>query len=168
MTAFYSSLQDRSKAEDLYGKDLEDYFNFYSERLAGLEAFCRVEKPLVVYKKTLWKPVPGPIGYLYTITSLNLPAGALVYAPFRVFQNFTSYPDGRKMRASVAEVLSNIDIAHGKEYKSAFSVGIGNPGLRYVKEESVYPHPKFSYRSETCAPGIHFFLNLGDALRYTF
>lgn len=141
----------------IVGKELKKYFMEHVE-VFPICGFYKVVRPLHVFKKTFSSNYNDSI-----ITNLIIPIGAVIYVNDRAWGTKT-YVETRKMRASRALVHSSFDLIRKKripitysEYCSAF---------QYKEGTTVVPKSEFSYESETCDSGIHFFLNLNDALVY--
>jgi hypothetical protein len=121
-----------------------------------------IEKPLIVYKKCRGQRV----------AVLELPTNIIVVADHRGNEGSVS----RKMRASYARV---VDIYRwgGSKYGTArdqpqfwmdtsTAYSLHDASFKYTVGSSVEPVLPFSHTAEICAPGIHFFIDLHDALAY--
>lgn len=144
------------------GQPLRDYFNEHVELIekfvGGSRARYRVTKPLHVFKKTHERMHDA-------ITNLIIPVGAKVHADLDGFDELCS-ADLRKMRASEAIVVSSARVRSRKPCKTPPNSSF-DPRFKYVDGTIVKPfgNPFFNGPG-TCAAGIHFFLNLQDALDY--
>lgn len=153
------------------GDALEKYFLEHVKIAYHGRGFYMVVKPLHGFKKTYVK-VPwavsgcAALSVTSAITNLIIPKGAYVYAPAEVF--WAAGPTGcRKMRASEAQVHSNVYKSNRKEVEKHRLVVSGfSSNFRYTKGEQVVPRERFSFVADQCRSGIHFFLNLQDALDY--
>jgi hypothetical protein len=143
--------------EIITGRKLLDYFMQYVVP-TDQQCFYTVHKPLPVFKKALHDDRIGG----RVIVNLLIPVGAIVYAGVDAF-DASSRQKHRKMRASAADVHSVANI-NGTPSKRA--VSWYDPGFYYHAGDRLSPRNAFSQMDATCAPGIHFFLNLGDALEY--
>jgi hypothetical protein len=126
--------------------------------------FYKVTSPLSVFKK-IYTKANGAL-----IANLIIPVGAKIY----VGESFGSYQlwdnHSRKMRASEAYVHS-IVTANKQKYHDSKSKFIykqkGYSGhdnsFVYIVGKTIKPD-KFSHRENICDSGIHFFLDVADAL----
>lgn len=144
----------------ILGKPLKRYF---LEHVKRDDKQYVVTKPLHVFKKIRTGGRPKS-----AIANLIIPVGARVNAPRSVFDDDIDAIN-RKMRASLAYTHSIHAIGrHGKDYgplQSGHSRWDQN--FRYEVDRTVEPK-SFNHSRTVCAPGIHFFLNLRDALYYNF
>ena len=145
---------------------LKEYFlsHMYEGPTVAANIF-KVRVPLRVFKKTrrsrnstpYYSPNPA-------IVNLTIPEGGYVYANPGAFM-LGSRMDYRKMRASKAIVHSVINPKTQKKLGSSRS----DYDLHFVYKPGKIVTPSgFSYQDEICGAGIHFFLNVGDALNYYF
>lgn len=152
-----------------YGK-LKRYFMDHVKP-ADEKDFYVVEKPLHVFKK-----VHEHRGWSECVANLVIPKGAVIYASPTVFGadpwDFKQSPlrrdlhhaDHRKMRCSEARVHSIARIHDGEATDEARSRHDAH--FKYLPKTNVRPVRKFSWRQEQCESGIHFFLNVSDAIEY--
>lgn len=99
-------------------------------------------------------------GSVECIANLIIPKGSIIYGlPYG-----SDMQDGRKMRANKAIVHSIVSTNSGDEFKWARS----GHDVRFVYKagEAVKPLENFSTEQNQCRSGIHFFVNLHDALTY--
>lgn len=152
------------------GEDLRAYFHGHTQLLQSSwlnnlypeqkQYFRQVTKPLHVFKKVF----RGARHYGPVIANLIIPTGAHVYHNGDGAFDARIKIHYRKMRASKAYVHSLVPL-HGKlPLKSAVSGYSSN--FVYRPGESVVPTEGFSYDDGACGSGIHFFLNLADAMKY--
>jgi beta-lactamase class D len=124
--------------------------------------FYTVTKPLQVFKQTY-----TPAG-TRCITNLTIPVGAIIYASKEVF-NINHKDDEcrvheRKMRASLAVVHSNVTNRNLNAVQVAVSEWDNK--FKYIPGKTVKPRHEFDMDDDQCKSGIHFFLNLQDAVDY--
>lgn len=94
------------------------------------------------------------------VVALVIPVGSHVHAPPEAFQACSTI-SRRKMRASQAFVHA-IHYGFGGDADSAAS--LWDPSFTYKVGKLVKPTKgRFSYQPDSCAAGIHFFLNFYDA-----
>lgn len=125
----------------------------------------------------VWKTTHAP-DYEQAIVALRIPAGATVFAQE---SDNMDYLDNRKMRASVAfvekqfrigsrgigrEVTPHVFSWECKEIREIDKSYSDNYDFWYETGKTATPKSPFSLRREQCASGIHFFVNLTDALIY--
>jgi hypothetical protein len=125
----------------------------------------------------VWKRTNSIAQMERCIVALLIPKGAVVYAP----NNYRDSIDYRKMRASEAIVYKQFLVGHKfhlydsrmpgafetefyKEVKKTVS-GF-DYSFQYTTGTSVVPEDGFSFNQRQCEPGIHFFVNLADAMNY--
>lgn len=116
--------------------------------------------------------------YEQAIVALRIPAGATVFA--QEHDNF-NYTNSRKMRVSMAfvekqfrirlrgfvnEVQKNVFSWKCTEVREITTSCSDNYDFWYETGKTVTPRFPFSLAREQCASGIHFFVNLYDALIY--
>lgn len=139
---------------------------------SGVAFIYTVTKPLHVFKK-----VRSGVWWDSAIANLIIPVGEFVYVAGAAFLNVTyGSSDHRKMRCSKAFVhsmaISRSDPAHGRKYLQAVGTQIKHgfssytPEFKYRVGRNVKPFKPFSHRFGQCASGIHFFIDLQDALNY--
>lgn len=140
------------------GRALKAYFNEHVKPVPNQPDFYEVVEPLRVFKRVVLRP-----SHFYAIANLSIPVGARIYAHPEGFvvKGAMSY---RKMRASEASVHSIIKQFDGSELQEACA--LRNIRFKYRPGAVVIPTKGFDATPRTCASGIHFFLNLGDALEY--
>ena len=97
------------------------------------------------------------------IVNLVIPAGTQVYAGNFAFHAHNT-TDHRKMRAAKARVVSIFSYERGTEQKSAYSDY--DASFNYKPGKVVKPDNGFCGFQNQCAAGIHFFLNVHDAVNY--
>lgn len=144
--------------------------------------FYTVKTPLKVWKKTYTDR-----NYNDVLTALLIPAGETIYANLHSL-TFDENISFRKMRASGAQVIKQ-NVIYGYRYHSnngcTYNVG-GNShteielkykeiqksisdrdnSFQYKTGKYVVPEFEFSLKDKQCASGIHFFVNMTDALIY--
>ncbi|ASD50541.1 hypothetical protein FDI24_gp007 [Acidovorax phage ACP17] len=147
----------------------------------------RVVKPLRVYKVT-----ESEFGYGRVIVSLKIPVGAVIYHDPEYILSLPSI-GSRKMRASKAVVVEQFEfmddslgfstevavengkavtyvripqaeVKRGKIVETSLSQYDSN--FEYHTGKTVRPTKAFNRIDVQCTTGIHFFVNLGDALAY--
>jgi hypothetical protein len=107
----------------------------------------------------------GACGYQYSvdaIANLIIPVGAMIYASNDAFVCNSS--DSRKMRATEAKVHSVVTRRSKKQEQLAHSMF--DSDFKYVPGQIVKPSKRFSKCEDRCDSGIHFFVNLHDALTW--
>lgn len=126
------------------------------------KGFYKVVKPMHVFKKV---HVGTDSRNTQAIANLIIPVGALIYAedvPI-YFADANDY-DYRKMRASEAKVVSIVSCKNQIPANEGFS-GSGS-SFKYHSGKTVKPTYPFSKKAAQCESGIHFFVNLRDALKW--
>ncbi len=141
--------------------------------------FWRVDKPLKVWKRT--NTVDKRC-----IVALEIPVEAVIYCP-NLFSSYTHSMDRcvseRKMRASEAKVIQQYSYMRDvspypnqpdmvlkyncfdyEEIQNSYS--LHDSTFKYHTGRNVKPTTKFDRDTVTCTSGIHFFVNLCDALYY--
>lgn len=125
----------------------------------AMNSIVILKKDLIVYKKLR-------NGFDTYIATLLIPKGSKV----RLQNNRRISLEDRKMRADQAFVLSIFEYAGDEkvdfrkvEYVANFSL---YKRLKYITGEMVYPDEFDLNPTDQCAGGIHFFLDLEDALCY--
>lgn len=140
--------------------------------------FYVVNKPLKVWKKTYTEADHS------CVVALEIPIGAKIYANLLTayYQGVTnSQIDDRKMRASEAVVVKQFRIGEATGYgqfqgiverkytgyKEVKHTKSGHDNkFKYSVGKTVTPTDGFSLRDRVCESGVHFFVNLSDALDY--
>jgi hypothetical protein len=144
-------------------KEVEGYFFEHVAPFGQKRNFYTVAKPLRVFKKVS-DGIP-------CIANLIIPEKALVYAPVACFNTDGNARADRKMRASEAYVHSIWTLGY-KHTPEHFSVSRQNGKSMWDNEFvysagfSVRPVHKFSLFDQNCDSGIHFFLDVHDAIDY--
>lgn len=135
------------------------YKNRVGRYLGGMNSIVILKEDLIVYKK-LRKD------FTTYIATLLIPKGSKV----RLQNNKRSIRSCRKMRADQAFVLSIFEYRWYKtidfqkvDYVTNY---FENKRLKYKTGEMVYPDKFDLDHTVKCAGGIHFFLDLEDALCY--
>lgn len=168
------------------GHDLKQYFLDHAVEDQDLgHGFYKITKPLHVFKKASSREVLGD-SKANRIVNLVIPVGASVYIGAQAF-DAGGDADDRKMRASVAEVFSiaqyasrgyrfhhhnwmDDDLSTNFDPKMVKPAAVAHsshdPQFQYRPGKTVTPINPFDTYQDQCAAGIHFFLNLRDALRY--
>lgn len=161
--------------EQLSYHEVMAYFKYNTEESQRhCSAIRGVIRPLRVYKKTE-----------DTIVSLEIPVGALVHFNDSITESqFNGGMDYRKMRASKARVVQQITFLDNIPAAGAWSMDRVKTftlyGARDVTEsrseyssrfvyktgEIVVPVNGFYEQRGTCEAGIHFYVNLSDALKH--
>lgn len=149
--------------------------------------FYRVDKPLKVWKKTRCSV---RYGVERGIVALEIPVGATIHT--QIFNGrFNGTQDQKKMRANVAIVrhqssvkgLAQYEVAGwpkegeyvirpGAEFSEVQETYAGHDAnFKYITGQSVKPNPNCNPwrafdKPGACMQGIHFFVNLSEALSY--
>lgn len=154
------------------GDALDAYFMSHVESVSRFPepydgGIFTLHTDLKVFKKVYARPFRRryAVGDMYAIVNLVIPAGAKVYAkPLKYAPTLNC----RKMRASEARVHSIATWPGGAWRVRGYAANRCINGKEFVYEvgKRVVPDRPFSAGPTQCAPGIHFFLNVGDALRY--
>lgn len=145
----------------IVGKELRRYF------LEHVEPDRRqyvVTKPLHVFK------IANTGKHGLVLVNLVIPIGARINAPKKVFTALPEYDRAkRKMRASEAIVRSMHKCNRFHQPLGKCSVAYSGQDSTFVYRpgETVKPKEGFDEQTTVCASGIHFFLNVIDALDYT-
>lgn len=149
------------KPDLIRGPDLRKYFLEHVRRIRP--GFYRTVKPLHVFKYVLngtfaarTNPNDRSIVNLVIPVDETIHVGPLCFHP-------QSSRMLRKMRASAAHVHSIAHQVTGEQRSRGYSEHSRN--FLYEPGAVVQPNTFSSYR-QVCAPGIHFFLNLADAMEY--
>lgn len=139
------------------GHRLEQYFLSHVTNLYG--GLYRVNSPLYVFKKTASPRLAD------VIVNLIIPRDALIYADSIAWRcsDHNDYHT-RKMRASKAIVHSQALLRSRRFITTSYSNY--DCEFEYKTGKTVTPYQGFSSDDKTCADGIHFFINLDDAVRY--
>ena len=155
-------------------------------RVAKLKQFRKTTSPVAGWKIT---SSAGKRGHLETITRLLIPAGSTVFVGDTDGYANQSYLY-RQFRANRAVVLSNYAVNRpGREelneikksglpfevptyqnpdYSVQCTLSIHDPTFEYRAGETVVPRGRdFSLDEGYYGPGIHFFIDLYDALTFT-
>lgn len=127
-----------------------------------------VTKPMHVFKKVF-----GDCG-VHVIANLIIPVGAFVQASTDVFavRCDSGHSDAfmnariRKMRASEAHVHSLVKQRSQQHVGDAYSGW--DPFFKYTVGTTVKPRYVFSLANKQCDYGIHFFVNLDDAMKWNW
>jgi hypothetical protein len=144
--------------EIITGRALRDYFMEHVKETAQC-CFYTVRQPLPVFKKAM---VFDDLR-IRAIVNLLVPVGATVFADSQAFDRVSGRTQ-RKMRASAASVHS-IATLDGRPMSRA--VSWYDPGFHYIPGDKLAPRLQFCQLEERCGSGIHFFLNVRDALEYS-
>jgi hypothetical protein len=133
------------------------YFYEHTRPIRGRDGFFRVTAEMHVFKRTFLHLRNGLTNRV--IVNLVIPVGAKVYWEPQGFQRDIN---NRKIRCSKAFVHSQFT----QSSKTALDVSrSGWDNTEYHTGKFVRPD-YFSKERDTCSAGIHFFLNLQDALKY--
>ena len=144
--------------QPLLGQDLLEYLDAHTHTYLS-ENFRVVKRPLLCFKKA-YETSAGA----RAIVNLSLPVGTIIHHRRRLILRGSEDIVHYKMRASRARVHSVVVSRSRRKAEAAFS---GNdPNFLYRTGDLVHPRFAFSQFDETCASGIHFFLNLKHALDY--
>jgi len=125
----------------------------------------------------VWKRTNSIAHMERCIVALLIPKGAVVYAS----NNYRDSIDYRKMRASEAIVHKQFLV--GQRFHMYDGTGPGafetelykevnktisgfDYTFQYITGTSVAPEDGFSFNQRQCESGIHFFVNLADAMNY--
>lgn len=158
---------DELRAGLVKGRALGEYFKQHAEPIDRAR-FFRVTKPLPAFKSAY-------SGGSFALVNLTIPVGALVYVRGMAFVTERSHAsEQRKMRASAAivhsiwrfgRVYDHINKTNIRAYEEVqFARSRHDPHFTYRPGERVVPCNSFSMDWDACASGIHFFLNVRDAL----
>lgn len=138
--------------------------------------FYKVVNDLKVWKKTAVSRGRGDC-----IVALLIPKHAVIYAGnLESPQLFNKYMEVRKMRASKAIVVKQFKIPAALCRNRSMHVVLRTESLKVVDKSYskwdydflyetsavVKPYDGFSMHAEQCCSGVHFFVNLTDALMY--
>jgi hypothetical protein len=140
------------------GRELCDYLDAHTKRSAPSSKFREVTEPLRVFKKV--RVDAYYYGRGYAIANLIIPKGAFIYAGDTVG---SMDRHDRKMRASEAKVHSIVGLDRKRLDRACSSFA---PTFVYRVGDVVRPVYGFSWEADQCESGIHFYLNLGDALNH--
>jgi hypothetical protein len=142
----------------ILGDSLKKYFlEHVTER--SKKNFYVVTKPLKVFKKTYSASND-------VIVNMIIPVGSIIYVHPSAFSQFAYATNSvyRKMRTNLAYIQSQYNMHHKKNINNSHS---GHRfDFAYVNGQYVKPKYAFSMSNEQCTSGIHFFLNVNDAIRY--
>jgi hypothetical protein len=171
------------------GEDLKNYFLEHVKHECSSGALQRIEardigrvyevvKPLHVFKVAVAAECSA-----FVIVNLVIPVGAMVYARHGLNTLNGLRLHMRKMRASSAIVHSIRAFNHRQLPSVVSATNIQHIAVRSTPDDSarssydatfkyelgktVTPEGGFCWSDSECASGIHFFLNLVDALAYT-
>jgi hypothetical protein len=122
--------------------------------------FFTVTKQMHVFKKVHVKRPSSK--FVDAIANLIIPVGAMIYVGEAAF--VWNYTDVRKMRVSEAFVHSIVESRKQTPVSVAYAWYTND--FKYNVGATVKPVEKFSKSEEQCDSGIHFFVNLQDALDY--
>ena len=175
------------KVEHLDGSEVRKYISDNCKQLR--EGFWEVKKELKVWKattttETLQVPSRGASAspYRRCIVALRIPVGEKIYVqPMMYYDSL----DSRKMRASKAYVEKQFVIGHtcrffngnnndadtiafelASYYETTETTSVRDITFLYKTGNFVRPKQPFYNKNAVCASGIHFFVNLTDALYY--
>ena len=173
------------KVEHLDGSAVRKYISDNCNQLR--DGFWEVKKELKVWKsttttETLQVPSREASTYPYRrcIVALRIPVGEKIYVqPLMYYDSI----DNRKMRASKAYVEkqfvigpsnqffkgnydNTIDFKLDLYYESTETTSVRDITFVYQTGNFVSPAYPFYDKNVVCASGIHFFVNLTDALYY--
>lgn len=115
---------------------------------------------LIVYKKVYQTIRDSYYGSIL----LGQPCVATMEIPAKAKRFQDGGTDGWKCRASEAKVLSIVGIRDKKSYKTAISAH--DRSFVYTVGKTVGPKGRFSKSKNTCASGIHFFMQRHRAVAY--
>lgn len=155
-------------------------------RVARLKQFRKTVKPVMGWKVT---SSAGKRGHLETITQISLPVGTTVFVGDTDGYANQSYLY-RQFRANQAVVLSNYAVSRpgagelneikkngspfevpnyqNPDYRVQCTLSIHVPTFEYRAGETVVPRGRgFSLDEGYYGPGIHFFIDIYDALTFT-
>lgn len=175
------------KVEHLNGSEVRKYISDNCKQLR--EGFWEVKKELKVWKTTSTTKtlqVSGRQGSKYSyprcIVALRIPVGEKIYVQPLMDPDMMS---NRKMRASKAYVEkqfvigpscrffndndnddNTINFELDSYYETTETTSVWDTTFVYQTGNFVNPEPPFYNQNVGCAPGIHFFVNLTDALYY--
>lgn len=139
------------------GLELKNYFLSHCTHTKK-HNFYKVKKPLHVFKKTEGQR------RAQVIVNLIIPKGAIIFASGCAFRPDPLDLSCRKMRASEAIVHSQFRVYSKKAVDISYSMYC--PSFVYKPGTKVKPVLGFGTWNQQCTDGIHFFLNLQDALEY--
>lgn len=130
--------------------------------VVGQPGFYKVTHQMHVFKKI--RVLNARNRYVQAIANLIIPVGATIYTDPQAFCRPRAEAHARKMRASEAYVDSIVQMSDLCEHQCGLSGH--NPGFMYSVGSTVVPVRKFAKHSSQCASGIHFFINLADAMEW--
>ena len=171
------------EVEHLSGRGVRKYIKDNCK--SNKDGFWTVEKELKVWKATRLGPIQRPKGFTpggRVIVALRIPAGAQLFALPLDRYSFDDDIDDRKMRASAAFVekqfyvgsaytynhyskTREIELSECTAIKKSFATY--DQDFAYRTGHIVKPSYNFSTSRSQCVSGIHFFVNLTDAMEYT-
>ena len=144
----------------LIGSNLQRYINARTER-TNVRNVRRVTSPLHVFKKVYNEWLDDAIANLIIMEGESIWIHPYAFAG----SGWAGSWNERKMRATSAYVHSIHSVDPGnrsvRQAKSWF-----DPTFVYKVGEVVRPKFDFSFEQNTCASGIHFFVELNDALDF--
>jgi hypothetical protein len=139
------------------------YKPFITKKRVAQAGFYKVVKEMHVFKKVY---VPSRKGgkRVEGIANLIIPVGAMIHASEWTMQTSGYSNDGgRKMRASEAYTHSIFTLKSQRKSATAFSAY--DRFYQYTEGREALPS-KFDKDDTACASGIHFFVNLEDAIAW--
>lgn len=152
----------------LKGYALEQHILAHCKRISRSKVtrggFCLVEKPMHVFKRIM-----SGKDYHKAIVNMIIPVGETIFVYDEAYKEISSFSrDNRKMRATKAYVHSIVRKHDHKQLTCGYSdyMSWNSKVFRYRVGRNVKPRLPFSMKWEQCASGIHFFVNLDDALAY--
>lgn len=140
------------------GSNLRKYFLEHVTE-TPLPGIYFVHDELKVFKK-----IYTTDSYSTGIANLRIPKGATVFASHSAFDDTYGFRDNRKMRASIAICHSIADL-NGRAVEKGVSLRVAGR-VKYAKNSVIRPGGIFDSGYKTCSTGIHFFLNVDDAIAY--
>lgn len=173
------------KVEHLDGSSVRKYISDNCKQLRN--GFWEVKKELKVWKATTTTTetlqVSGWEGSTHIfrrcIVALRIPVGEKIYVQPMMYRDNI---DNRKMRASKAYVEKQFVIGHtcrffngdddtisfelNSYYETTETTSVQDITFLYQTGNFVRPKQPFYNENVVCASGIHFFVNLTDALYY--
>lgn len=137
------------------------YFLEHVTPIFGRANFYTVKKDLKVFKSIHCTAPRNSSRYMNkAIASLLIKKGSVIHAKLEYLNDTAN----RKCRADSAYIQKMYDFYDDKEITVGFSGW--DSSFRYNTGKTVRPVGGFSYRPFICETGIHFFLQLQDALNY--
>ena len=134
------------------------------------EGYCKIEiqkkgavlkviKPIKAYKKTISVELSR-----YIITELTIPVGAVV-AITHEFSYYHNRGHTCKLRSNKAFVEKQVEPIHKTEVRQTLPMMYTTKVNVYNTGEMFIPHD-FSYSSDACKAGVHWFLTEAEASNY--